>query len=134
MLNEKLLFRTISFIWTGTGIKNFRSPAFLMQCHTLGMIYNNLGLDWGQLSLFGRQIGLRLDKLEGFTWGIWRICNLEIQNKNKLTRQVNCKKTTKFWQFRGQISPNSKLSKNNVSFKLKVIFSANFRPKTKKVV
>ena len=53
-------------------------------------------------------------------------------NKNTLTGPANCKKTTKFWRFRGQISPNSKFFWKIGSFKLKVIFSTNFRPKTKK--
>ena len=51
-----------------------------------------------------------------------------------MTGPVKCKKTIKFWRFRGQISKNSKFSEKYVSFKLKVIFVTNFRPKTKKVV
>ena len=39
-----------------------------------------------------------------------------------------------FWWFRGQVFPNCKFFRKNVSFKLKVIFSINFRPKTKKIV
>ena len=31
----------------------------------------------------------------------------EKYNKNILTALANCKKTTKFWRFRGQISPNT---------------------------
>ena len=77
-------------------------------------------------------------------------------NKNTLTGPPNCKKTTRhhahlvekvekmtknlnlgiFWQFWGQ---NCSLkighfSEKQVSFKLKVIFSTNFRPKTKKII
>ena len=85
-------------------------------------------------------------------------------NKNTLTGPANCKKTTRlhahlplciksrktndaksrkwpktsiwaiFWRFRGQISPNCKFFWKIGSFKLKVIFSTNFRPKTKKIV
>ena len=39
-----------------------------------------------------------------------------------------------FLRFRRQISPNCNFSEKQVSFKLKVIFSNNFRPKTKKIV
>ena len=85
-------------------------------------------------------------------------------NKNTMTGLVNCKKTTRhhahlslgaksrktndaksrkwpktsisafFLQFWGQISRNCKFCEKYVSFKLKVIFSTNFRPKTKKIV
>ena len=85
-------------------------------------------------------------------------------HKNTLTGPSNCQKTTRhhaypllcaksrktndakskkwpqtsiwaiFLRFRGQISPNCKFFWKKVSFKLKVIFSTNFTPKTKKIV
>ena len=85
-------------------------------------------------------------------------------NKNTLTGLANCKKTTRhhahlslcaksrktndamsrkwpntsvwaiFWRFRGQISPNCKFFWKIGSFKLKVIFSTKFRPKSKRIV
>ena len=39
-----------------------------------------------------------------------------------------------FWRFRGQMSSNCKVFWKKVWCKLKVIFSTNFRPKTKKIV
>ena len=94
-------------------------------------------------------------------YSIW--ISFEFSNKNILTGPVKCKKTTRhhahlslcaksrktndaksrkwsktsiwaiFGRFRGQISPNCKFFWKKVSFKLKVIFSTNFRPKTKKI-
>ena len=63
----------------------------------------------------------------------------DAQNQGKLTMQSreNDQKPQFrhfFLQFRGQISRNCKFSEKYVSFKLKVIFSTNFRPKTKKIV
>ena len=81
-------------------------------------------------------------------------------NKNKLTPLANSKKTTRHhgrlslcaksrktndaksikWlktsikRFRGQISPNCKFSEKQISLKLKVMFSTNIRPKTKKII
>ena len=89
--------------------------------------------------------------------------HLVLGNSNK-TGPANCKKTTRhyahlslcgksrrnnnaksrklpktsiwaiFWRFRGQISPNCKFFWKIGSFKLKVIFSAKFRPKSKRIV
>ena len=91
----------------------------------------------------------------------YKACNGE--NKNTMTGLANCRKTNKhyahlslcaksrknnnaklrkwpkssisaiFWWFPGQISLSCKLFWKKVSLKLKVIFSINVKPKTKKI-
>ena len=64
---------------------------------------------------------------------------LSLCAKSRKTNDVKSRKWPKtsiwaiFWRFRGQISPNCKFFWKIGSFKLKVIFSTNFRPKTKKI-
>ena len=92
----------------------------------------------------------------------YKACNGE--NKNTMTGLANCRKTNKhyahlslcaksrknnnaklrkwpkssisaiFWWFPGQISLSCKLFWKKVSLKLKVIFSINVKPKTKKIL
>ena len=62
-----------------------------------------------------------------------------VQNQGKLMMQSreNCEKPPFgqfFEDFEAKYLVNINFSENQVSFKWKVIFSANFKPKTKKIV
>ena len=68
--------------------------------------------------------------------------HLSLCAKSRKTNDAKSRKWPKtsiwvfFWRFwrKRQISPNCKFFWKKVSFKLKVIFSTNFTPKTKKIV